>query len=463
MISPSIRRVLAKCSVVGLISTAAFEPRPASAQDPFHAPIKTTRDSKRLMVGNSGQERSPSRYDWGVGNELGGFPGGKHSLLNHQASVSTVTTIVLSRPPRFGAVGPGPGPSPVPQVDFAPAEEPPQGAPSVGPPRASPQPGPQVDFAPVKDAIGNLKGLRASVEKVLTVIRATNFGPFKISGSCGYDPQWWAFGMDTKTWNWWWEFPNYTWLRNDLERRYQAVLAVDSQFNQRFSPLKTWLVTTLPQFSQQFDEASARIQNDQDAIKNATTTQSGGLIIPAQRKIDLAKNDILRTITQLNDSLQTGSDQLRSAQSSLSTFNQQLNGAIQQVSSGRNGMEQMIARDDTTFYKTGVPGKIGPVGDWPCDANSGRAGYENIKKTVRDQFQSVVNAGQNFGVDSRKTDQAVSTILGTVLNLRTGYQGVLDNLKAAEITPAGAVQKLRLNVASAAWRDLADYARQQFP
>src|SRR5271157_5170895 len=170
MISPSIRRVLAKCSVVALISMAVFEPRPASAQDPFHAPIKTARDSKRLMVGNSGQERYPSRYDWGVGNEFGGFPGGKHSLLNHQASVWTVTTIVLSRPPGFGAVGLGPGPLPVPQVDFA----------------------------PVEDAIGNLKGLRASVEKVLTVIRATNFGPFKISGSCGYDPQWWAFGMDTK-------------------------------------------------------------------------------------------------------------------------------------------------------------------------------------------------------------------------------------------------------------------------
>lgn len=58
---------------------------------------------------------------------------------------------------------------------------------------------------------------------------------------------------------------------------------------------------------------------------------------------------------------------------------------------------------------------------------------------------------------------AVSVILGTVLTFQNRYQGIAQALNLAQISPAGAVQQLRINVAAAAWRDFAQYAETQFP
>jgi hypothetical protein len=281
------------------------------------------------------------------------------------------------------------------------------------------------------------------VQKVREVVKATNFGPFAISGSCGYNWKVYCFG-NCNNWNWWWKFPNYTWLQTSLDQQYQNIQSVSSQFDGRFSPVKSWLLNTLPGFSQQFDATAARIQADDETIRRPGTPPE---------EIERAKQDILQALDQMTGSLHQGTDQLRAGTAGLSSFNQQLNGALQTIENTRNGMEGMLSRDEKSMNET--------VGGWPCGADDARNGYNGVRTTVRTQFQNVVTAGQNFGLYSSQTDQSVSVILGRVLNLQNSYQNVLANLRAARITPAGAVQQLRLNVAGAAWRDLAAYARQQ--
>lgn len=305
-------------------------------------------------------------------------------------------------------------------------------------------PGMAQDLSDAKGAIDKLKQLPGSVQKVREVVKAANFGPFAISGSCSYNWVWYCFGTNCTTFSWGWKFPNYAWLRGALDQRYQNIQSVSSQFDGRFSPVKSWLLNTLPGFSQQFDTTATRMQAEDATIRKAGAT-------PAE--IEKATLNILQALDQTTGSLHQGLDQLKAGTSGLAIFNRQLSGTFQTIESTRAGMEQMIGNDEKTMNQT--------LGGWPCGVDDARSGYNGIKTTVRSQFQNVVTAGQNFGLNSSQTDQSVSIILGRVLSLQNSYQNVLNNLRQAQITPAGAVQQLRLNVTVAAWRDLATYARQQ--
>jgi hypothetical protein len=101
------------------------------------------------------------------------------------------------------------------------------------------------------------------------------------------------------------------------------------------------------------------------------------------------------------------------------------------------------------------------IAGWPCGTGDITNKFNNAKLVVRTQFQAVQDTAQKYGVVSSKTDTSTSILLGVVVAIRFNYQSVLQDLQAAKISPAGAIQKLRLNVALAAWRDLAEYAKQQ--
>lgn len=300
------------------------------------------------------------------------------------------------------------------------------------------------DFAPAKAAINNLKQLPSAVSQVQIVVQATFFGPFEISGSCGYDRQWYCFGQPCRTFNWWWKFPNYTWFKDSLAANYNQVSAVAGQFDNRFSPIKNWMVTTLPQFSQQFDQESSKMNAAGQVVMNPQSSPAA---------VAQAKTDILQSLDRINAGLQPGIEQLNSGISSMSNFNSQLNQSLQRVNNLRSTLDQVIAADSSSMNQK--------LAEYPCGSDDARNKYNGIKNTVTSQFQNVQNAAQSYGVVSNQTDQSVSLILGTVLNFQTRYQGISQALKNAQISPAGAIQQLRITVAAAAWRDFANYASQQ--
>jgi hypothetical protein len=302
----------------------------------------------------------------------------------------------------------------------------------------------QDELAPAKAAITQLKQLPGAVQQVMTVVRATNFGPFEISGSCGFDRQWYCFGQPCKTFNWSWKFPNYTWLKDALAGRYNNIATIGGQFDGHFAPVKTWLTVTLPDFVNHFDAVSKDMLAEETTYSNVAST-------PEQK--DAATKAIQAHFNDLGARLDSGSEQLRAGVVSLSNYNNQLNSAIGQVTGLRNNMTQMLVNDTTHMNNT--------VDGWPCDADDARNQYNGIKNTVNTQFDRVLTSAQQYGVQSADTDRAVSVILGTVVNFRSRYQGIQQNLQAARVTPAGAVQALRLQVTINTWRDFANFARQQ--
>lgn len=301
------------------------------------------------------------------------------------------------------------------------------------------------DFTGAKAAIVNLKQMPASVGRLQTLIQSTYYGPFEISGSCDYDKQWYCLGMACKTFNWRWTFPNYTWIKNSMAASYGDVSAVSQQFDSRFAPVRTWMLTSLPQFSQLLDQENPVMANAGRIAADANSSP---------QDIALAKVEVLASLDRIANGLQPGIQQLNQGISSMANFNSQLNQSLQRVNDLRTGLDGVIASDKQQMNAR--------LGDYPCGDGDARAKYSGIENQVNDQFQGVLAAAQSFGLTSQAADNDVSIILGIVLNFQNRYQGVSQALRLAQISPAGAVQQLRIDVVAASWREFAQYALTQF-
>jgi hypothetical protein len=301
------------------------------------------------------------------------------------------------------------------------------------------------DVSPVKDAVTKLKQVPGAVQKVQGVLRAANFGPFELSGSCDFDRQWYCFGLPCQTWKWSWRFGGYEWLRGNLSERYNDVLNAASQFDQRFSPIREWLTRTVPEFSRQLDEAATRMESAQGVLSNQAASAAAK---------EAAKKEILAAIGALDKNLTQGNSQLQAGTTSLLQFNQQLTRAIGNVEGARDVMDRNFKNDESRLDSG--------MSTWPCGQDDVRNKFRATANGFRSQFESAVAAGKSFGIQSTESDRAVSAILGTILNFHAGYTGVRDSLESASVTPAVAVQRLHLDVAKSSWKDLATYARQQF-
>jgi len=303
--------------------------------------------------------------------------------------------------------------------------------------------GDDYDFTPAKKAISDLKNLPGAVNSVISVINKTNFGPFPMSGSCGYDHAWYCLGMACKTFKWSWS-PDFKWLQSNLKNTYGNISNISSQFDTQFSPIKHWLLITLPAFTDEFNTEKTKIFSA-EAIINAPNS--------TPEQIAAAKADILSSINKIIESLNQGAGELQTGTSTLSQFDQHLNSALNRVTSTKNSMDAMLNSSSDRLKKD--------IASWPCGTGDITNKFNGAKSIVRTQFQAVQDTAQKYGVVSSKTDMSTSVLLGVVVAIRFNYQSVLQDLQAAKISPAGAIQKLRLNVALAAWRDLAEYAKQQ--
>jgi hypothetical protein len=300
------------------------------------------------------------------------------------------------------------------------------------------------DNADARVAIDRLKQLPGSVQQVREVIKAANFGPFQIGGSCNYNGVWYCLWTNCTTFTWSWNFPNYTWLRSALDQRFQTIQAVSSQFEGRFAPVRAWLLDTLPALGSTLEASTARLEQAEATLRRPDASAA---------ELEAARREIEQTIEATTAALRQGSARLQDGLAGLAAFNEQLKAVLQPLEDERAGMEQMIASDERRLNDE--------IGGWPCGTDGARNGYNGIRTTVRTQFQNVMNASQAFGVTATKTDESVSQILGRLLNLVNAHQQVLDSLRSAQVTPAGAVQQLRLHMAASAWDELASYARRE--
>src|SRR6185295_14342840 len=194
----------------------------------------------------------------------------------------------------------------------------------------------QEDLSPVKTAITQLKQLPASAQRVVDVIRAQNFGPSRIEGSCDYGADWYTLGINTHTLRWAWNFPGFDWMKAALEQYYNDVASVSGQFDAHFAPVKNWLSTAMPQFVTHLDAAAKDMQASEQMISSRSSS--------AEQRAEAA-SAIQARFAELGTRLDEGSDQLRVGVANLSRFNNQLNTALGQINGARQQMEARFAAD----------------------------------------------------------------------------------------------------------------------
>ena len=297
-----------------------------------------------------------------------------------------------------------------------------------------------VNVTELKGGIDRLRALPATVNHARNLLGPLTFGPYEIHGSCDFN----CWGkLCWQTWHWNWNFPQFVGFKGALDQRLAAVSVQAATFDQAFGPVRGWLTGTLPAFSTYFDGAVQKLQADALVL-----AQPGDAAA-----VEKAKGDIVETLAQINTKLVSGSGELRIGVAQLSRFNAGLGSALGQVQSISGALDSSIASGRENMGRK--------MGDWPCGQGDATDQFNGISNVVRAQFDTVIQAANATRATATQSDKDVSLILGTVLNLQTRYQGALQQIQSAQITPQGAVQTLRVGVAAAEWHDLAQYAVQQ--
>lgn len=296
----------------------------------------------------------------------------------------------------------------------------------------------------VKKEITQLRQLPTSINNVLNSIKITNFGPFEISGKCGYDWHWYCFG-DCYNWTWSWKFPNFTWLKGSLESQYKNVLNTSTSFDAYFNPVKNWLLVTLPKFADNYKTEMDKLVAAQAVFKNASSN-------PSQK--EAAKQAVISSIEHINTGLNTGSNEIKTGISNLGNFSSRMTAALNGIENLRQTMESSI----TTNHQQ----VINKTATFPCDMETVRNKATEFENIVRSQFLNVTTQAQKFRVVSKSVDFGTSLILGTLVSIQNQYQGTLQRLKNAQISPEGAIQELRLNVTYQSWTELVSFAKKEF-
>lgn len=80
-------------AAVAISLTHSVAVRAQNVSVPYMIRNRSDDSNKCLIFGGNGQEKYPSRYDWGAGNEFCGFPGGKEALLNNKQAVFDLVPI----------------------------------------------------------------------------------------------------------------------------------------------------------------------------------------------------------------------------------------------------------------------------------------------------------------------------------------------------------------------------------
>jgi hypothetical protein len=259
-------------------------------------------------------------------------------------------------------------------------------------------------------------------------------GPWTVSISCNYgtsDANHYLRSLSV----------DFAMTRTQLQQALAIAESRAETFLDHFNFVRVWMGETMPLTSTLFATAAQSVDTAVAANQNGTLTQA---------MVDAARHEL----SELASSLQDNSKQLSDGLAGLAQFNIQLGNCGQQIQHALGTLKSTAQNE--------IAQAIEMARSAPCGGDGAMSQIAAFQAQLATSGSALDSTFTTLAGQTRDAENAVAVLQGTVLNLLGNYRGVLDQLKTVEAQAAASMmQKIRLMVASNAWKDLTQYATAQ--
>jgi hypothetical protein len=291
-----------------------------------------------------------------------------------------------------------------------------------------------IDVAAAESAIATAVAYPRLIHEAATQAQGVALGPWTVSISCNYgtsDANHYSSQVSV----------DFTVTRTQLQ---QAIATAESQastFLDHFNFVSVWMAQTLPLTSSVFATAAAAVDAAVSAGRHGT---------PTQAMVDTAVKDL----SDLVSTLQANSKQLSDGVAGLAQFNIQLTSCAQLV--------QQAAANLKSTAQSALDQVADQARSAPCGGDGAMSQIVGFQIQLLSSGAVLDGTFAQLASHTKDAQSAVSVLLGTVVNLISEYQGVLNQVKTVQGQAAATImQQIRLMVAASAWKSLTQYATAQ--
>lgn len=292
-----------------------------------------------------------------------------------------------------------------------------------------------MDVAAAQNAVKVASQYPNQIHAAAAAAAGVPLGPWHLSVSCKYGQS----DKYTASYN---EMVDFKRQRTQLQTLLANAEKQAAQFVTKFNFVKVWMGQSLPETCAAFDKAF----NAEEAAMSAQKKQ--GKIPPEARAALIASLDgLMATLQASSEALSAGSQGLAAFSLNQEKYGAQINGVIASMSAtGQNALASMRAN----------------IAHQPCGSADGMRQMQNFVTQFDAATKRFRTIFETLTGNTKAANDAVSLLMGTVLNFQNGYRPVITKVKQAEDAKLATVmQNFHLSVARGQWQQLEEFARSQ--
>lgn len=291
-----------------------------------------------------------------------------------------------------------------------------------------------IDVGTAQHAIATATQYPQKLHAAAVAAQGVVLGPWQLSVKCTYgasDKNWVGYDVNV-------DFAN---TRADLQRTLSEAQSSASTFLGSFNFLRTWLATTVPATTAQFQAADAAVQKAIAAAKNNQLTQA------ERAAVAQTLSTLVATLDGSKTTLETGNQQLAALATAMQNYGSNTAAIVQRLTSqGTAALQNMQVE----------------INSQPCgvdDGNRQLAGFLLQFTNASNRFSAIF---ASMAGDTKQAADAVSQLTGIVVNLASMYRPAITKVEQAQASEvASFLQGFQLKVATGNWESLESYANQQ--
>lgn len=281
------------------------------------------------------------------------------------------------------------------------------------------------DLNTAKSAVSTLESLSNSIPGLTKVIDGFNYGPFKIVTQCTICVEHVIWCVETKTYTYTWKFPAYTDYMDGFKSDNLQLLSDIHAFNQYYTPLRQWFVSTLPQVSQ----AMTKLHNSSPGNLQANLNAAISVVSSAKSSFTSSMN-------------------------ALGHWNTTINNDFSNINANSAGLQSTMSTDEAHIKKY--------MSTMACGAANLLSQWKSMTGGIDNQINSFTTTLGQSGISASAISQDLAAIQGPLVSILNELNSISNELNKAKITPNQAMKKLDSIIAVGFWNSLTQFVQKEF-